>query len=284
MFAKVFYQIFESSISEDYVSRQFFIDLLVLADEEGVVDKTPEAISRITNVPLEIVFRCIEILSRSDDRSRTPDEDGRRIVLVDPPRIWGWRIVNYLKYREIRDQEARRIANRSYKREQRAKSKVSKSQQVSAPVLDSQQKSAQEEAEVEVDVEAKKQKPSRAKKPHGGLYEPVKDLIFRYYRSKNEVDPEWSGREGKALAMLLAANPNAPLDHWQKCLVNRFKSEVAHGDRPGMWLGKLSSFSVPLNQFNKPQGVSNGTIQPQRFESKTDKAYREALEIINRPD
>lgn len=138
--------------------------------------------------------------------------------------------------------------------------------------------------DTDTDKKRVEKKPSRAKKPHGGLYEPVRDLIFRYYRSKNGVDPEWSGREGKALAMLLAANPNAPLDHWQKCLVNRFKSEVAHGDRPGMWIGKLSSFSVPLNQFNKPQGVSNGTIQPQRFESKTDKAYREALEIINRPD
>jgi uncharacterized protein YdaU (DUF1376 family) len=104
-----------------------------------------------------------------------------------------------------------------------------------------------------------KQKPSRAKKPREGLYEAVKDLVFRYYRSKNGVDPEWNGREGKALAMLLDANPNAPMDHWTRCLTNRFHSEVSHGDRPGMWLGNLSSFSVPLNKFGKPlNGGSNG--------------------------
>jgi hypothetical protein len=124
MFAKVFFQIFESSISDDYLCRHVFMDLLVLSDEEGVVDKTSKAISRITNVPLEIVERAIEKLSAPDPESRTPDEDGRRLVLIDNSRTWGWRIVNYPKYRAIRDEEARRISNRSYKREQRAKEKA----------------------------------------------------------------------------------------------------------------------------------------------------------------
>ena len=123
MFAKVFYQIFESSISDDYLVRHVFMDLLVLADEEGVIDKTPKAISRITNVPIEIVQAAIEKLCLPDDESRTPDEDGCRLVLIDKHRNWGWRIVNYLKYRNIRDEEARRISNRSYKREQRAKAR-----------------------------------------------------------------------------------------------------------------------------------------------------------------
>lgn len=121
MFAKVFFQIFESSISDDYVVRHVFMDLLVLSDEDGVIDKTPKAISRITNIPLEIIEMAISKLSAPDIDSRTPDEDGRRIVLIDQNRNWGWRIVNYLKYRQIRDEEARRISNRSYKREQRAK-------------------------------------------------------------------------------------------------------------------------------------------------------------------
>jgi len=119
MFAKVFYQIFESSISEDYLVRHVFMDLLVLADEEGVVDKTPGAISRITNVPLEIVETAIRKLCQPDPHSRTKEEDGRRLMLIDEHRDWGWRIVNYPKYRNIRDEEARRISNRSYKRLQR---------------------------------------------------------------------------------------------------------------------------------------------------------------------
>lgn len=124
MFAKVFFQIFESSISDDYLVRHVFIDLLVLSDEDGVIDKTPKAISRITNVPLEIVESSIEKLCAPDPESRTPDYDGRRLMLIDENRSWGWRIVNFKKYREIRDEEARRISNRSYKREQRAREKA----------------------------------------------------------------------------------------------------------------------------------------------------------------
>jgi len=121
MYAKVFYQIFESSISENYLVRHMFMDLLVLADEDGVVDKTEESISRITNVPLDVVRLAIRKLSEPDHCSRTPTEDGRRLILIDDYRNWGWRIVNYEKYRAIRDEEARRIANRSYKRDQRAR-------------------------------------------------------------------------------------------------------------------------------------------------------------------
>jgi len=124
MFAKVFFQIFESSISDDYLVRHVFMDLLVLSDEDGVVDKTSKAISRITNVPLEVVEMAIAKLCAPDPQSRTPDHDGRRLVLIDENRDWGWKIVNYLKYRQIRDEEARRISNRSYKRDQRAKEKA----------------------------------------------------------------------------------------------------------------------------------------------------------------
>ena len=124
MFAKVFFQIFESSISDDYLARLVFMDLLVLSDEEGVVDKTTKAIARITNVPLEIIERAIEKLAAPDPDSRSPEEEGRRLVLIDTNRNWGWRIVNYNKYRQIRDEEARRISNRSYKRDQRAKERA----------------------------------------------------------------------------------------------------------------------------------------------------------------
>lgn len=119
MFAKIFAQIFESSIAEDYIARHVFMDLLVLADRDGVVDKTPQAIARITNVPLNDVMHGLKVLSSPDAKSRTKIEDGRRLVLIDEGRDWGWRVVNYDKYRQIRDEEARRISNRSYKRDQR---------------------------------------------------------------------------------------------------------------------------------------------------------------------
>jgi hypothetical protein len=90
---------------------------------------TSGAIARRTNVPVEIVNRGIERLSSPDLESRSPEEEGRRIVLLDPHRSWGWRIVNYEQYRNIRDDEARKEYFREHKRMQRAQSKT---------VLDSQ--------------------------------------------------------------------------------------------------------------------------------------------------
>jgi hypothetical protein len=119
MFAKVFEQIYDSSIAEDYLVRLVFEDFLVLADLDGVVDMTHEAIARRTNVPIEIVRSAIAKLSMPDPRSRSPKEEGRRLVLLDDHRDWGWQIVNYEDYRNIRDEEGRRTYMREYMRNRR---------------------------------------------------------------------------------------------------------------------------------------------------------------------
>ena len=119
MFCKVFQQIFDSSIAVNCRTRHVFMDLLVLADSDGVVDMTVDAISRRTNVPMEEVETAIHELSEPDEASRTPDEDGRRLLPIDERRKWGWQIVNYAKYRAIRDEQARREYWRSYKKTER---------------------------------------------------------------------------------------------------------------------------------------------------------------------
>lgn len=113
MYAKVFQQILDSSIAEDWQTRHVFEDLLKLCDLNGVVDMTPESISRRTNVPLDIVQKAIGILESADPRSRNPDHDGRRIVRLDPHRDWGWIIVNYQHYRNLVSEEQRREKTRS---------------------------------------------------------------------------------------------------------------------------------------------------------------------------
>jgi len=112
MFSKVFEQIYDSSIAEDYLVRFVFEDFLTLADVNGVVDRTPEAISRRTNVPIDIVKRSIVKLESPDPKSRRPDDDGRRIVRLDEHRDWGWFIVNYEYYRNLASEEQRRDKTR----------------------------------------------------------------------------------------------------------------------------------------------------------------------------
>jgi hypothetical protein len=100
MFCKIFSQIFDSSIADDPHVRRMFMDVLVLADEEGTVDMTPGAIAARTRLPIEEVTRCIAALEAADPMSRTPDMEGRRLIRLDQSRPWGWKIVNFRKYRE----------------------------------------------------------------------------------------------------------------------------------------------------------------------------------------
>lgn len=119
MFAKIFAQIFDSSIANDCRARHVFMDLLVLADSDGVVDMTLDALARRTNVPIDEVRQAIVQLSAPDAGTRTQEEEGRRIMPIDEHRDWGWQVVNYQHYREIRDEESRREYFRQYRKKER---------------------------------------------------------------------------------------------------------------------------------------------------------------------
>jgi hypothetical protein len=84
------------------------MDLLILADKNGVVDMTPEAIARRTNRPLELIQKTLSELEGPDPYSRTPDASGARIFRLDEHRNWGWGIVNYGYYRKLASEEQRR--------------------------------------------------------------------------------------------------------------------------------------------------------------------------------
>lgn len=123
MYGKLFAQMFEGTLATKgpWEALITFQQLIVLADRNGVVDMTPEAISRRTTIPLPIIQKGIRALERPDPQSRTPDEGGRRIVRLSKERPWGWRIVNYAKYRNLRSQEERREYHRRYWHEKRSK-------------------------------------------------------------------------------------------------------------------------------------------------------------------
>lgn len=169
VFAKIFAQIFDSSIASDYVVRHVFMDLLVLADRDGVVDMTPDAISRRTNVPEDVVLHSIAELMKPDHKSRSNEESGKRLVPLDSHRDWGWQIVNFEHYRAIRDEESRKTYFRDYKRQYRKSTKSTTSPQLSTVVLDSPTMSTKGEEEVEAEREVdKEERQTSAPSPDSG--------------------------------------------------------------------------------------------------------------------
>lgn len=122
-YAKVFARILDSTIANNWWTRHLFEDLLKLATWEGEVDLTPEAIARRTGWPLSLsdLREHLAILEAPDPDSRTPEEEGRRIVRLDPERSWGWRIVNFPMYRDAAD--ADRVREQTRIRVQRHREK-----------------------------------------------------------------------------------------------------------------------------------------------------------------
>jgi len=120
MYVKLFSQILDSSIADNRKLRHFFTDLLLCADQDGNVVMTEGAIARRIGAELGEVEWGLEELSKPDPRSRHSDEDGRRIVRLDGFG-YGWRIVNYGRYRSMKTSAQMREENNSRVQRHRAK-------------------------------------------------------------------------------------------------------------------------------------------------------------------
>ena len=123
LYARIFTQILDSSLAEDWQARHVFEDLLKLADG-GMLDMTRQSIARRTNVPLGVINKALDVLEAPDPASRDATEDGRRIVRLDAHRDWGWRIVNWDKYEAIRSKEDQRLKTAERVRRHRAEKKA----------------------------------------------------------------------------------------------------------------------------------------------------------------
>lgn len=101
MYGKIFEQIYNSTVCQDWKTLVVFQQCIILSDELGILDMTPEAISRRTNIPLDIILHGLKELEKPDERSRSSKADGRRLERIDSHRDWGWVVVNKVEYRKL---------------------------------------------------------------------------------------------------------------------------------------------------------------------------------------
>lgn len=114
MYGKLFASMFGGSLHGYWQAIVTFQQMIILADKDGTIEMTPSALSATTSIPIDIIEAGIAVLEAPDRFSRTPDEDGRRIIRIDPDRPWGWHITNYAHYRSIRTSEERREYHKKY--------------------------------------------------------------------------------------------------------------------------------------------------------------------------
>jgi hypothetical protein len=122
-FVKVYSSILASSVwGESLATRVVWITMLAMADREGFVAASSDGIARSANISLKQSDAALEVLSSPDPRSKSQNDEheGRRIERIDG----GYRILNYLKYREFQTPKQRKTAERQQRFRERHNSDV----------------------------------------------------------------------------------------------------------------------------------------------------------------
>ena len=190
MYGKIFEQIYDGTLREEPITRLVFMDMIILADRDGIVDMTHEALSARTNVPVEKIYKSIERLEAPDLRSRSADESGARIVRIDEHRDWGWKLVNYefyLKkgsYEDKKEKDRKRIAEKRNKNKGVAKSRKESHEIAKVAHID-----------IDKDIDKDKRKKYKRKKSYSGDF-------LRFYQNypkhtdKAEAFLVWKNLDG----------------------------------------------------------------------------------------
>jgi len=113
-YTPVFSSIFDGTLHGKWPQTGVWLALLAMADRHGCVDRTLQAIASDIGISADELMTCIGEFCEPDPMSRTQQEGGRRLVLIEPSRPWGWRIVNHGIYREkarLQGKDAARVAS-----------------------------------------------------------------------------------------------------------------------------------------------------------------------------
>lgn len=112
-FVKIYGKILKSSVwvGQPAHLRLTWIALLVLADRQGDVMSSVPGLAQDAGVTIPEVLQALEKFKSPDPFSRTPDNEGRRILEIDG----GWHVLNHDKYREMRSESQVKNAARQAK-------------------------------------------------------------------------------------------------------------------------------------------------------------------------
>ena len=255
-----------------------FQQMIVLADKDGGVDMTADAISRETTIPLTIIAKGIEALEKPDPESRSPDEEGRRIVRLSESRSWGWRIVNYPHYRRLKSEEDRREYHRQYWHKRKAKERDS---------TETQQNSTNSIQALSIKHEALSKEEMVAKRPF--------DLFWEAYPKKvkkKEAVMVWQSKRLDAMAETLAADVSRRLSEDRRWLGGfvcdpptylrgeRWNDAIELVEKSGNGADAAAKEKSQTLDLAEIFGIAQGTDDWQTFKAKVDRANARRLESL----
>lgn len=232
MYIKAFQSMLDSSIwAESAEVCKVWVTILLMSNQDGMVYAAAPGIANRAQVPLDATLKALESFQSPDPHSRTLDHEGRRIERVDG----GYMVLNYLKYREMKDDDTRRAQWRE------SSKKYYENKKASALLSKPQQPSAQVEEEVEAEEEAKKKEKTLVNTPSGrstnGI--PFKEIVEAYNNLLGYALPKVERlTESRKNKIRLRHKELGGLVAWTKLFEEITKSSFLMGES-GSWRASL---------------------------------------------
>jgi len=231
-FTKLFSGIVYSTIWQEPLHvRVVWVTMLALADREGNVAASLPGLAKASGVTMEQCAEALEVLKSPDQYSRSKEFEGRRTVEIDG----GWKLLNYLKYREMRSADERRIQVRQAVQRHRMKSNVSRGKP----------QKAQAEAEAEADTEL----PIATARAGKSWLSPYLAIWHDVFGGKLAI-----GRAAKAFGPLRKEHPEEEvLARWRHYCER-------HSEKPG--IGTPQGFAATYGSWNPDTDTMNEPAFP----------------------
>jgi hypothetical protein len=219
-FTKLFSSLIFSTVwREDMHVKVVWITMLAMANRNGDVLASLPGLADAARVSLDQCQDALAKLSGPDPYSRTKEHEGRRVEEIDG----GWHLLNYIKYRELRDADERRIQTREAVRRHRAKQGDSITVSDVSPGKPKQKQKQKHTEETTVGADAPNREASWVDEAHT-LYADAIGLVPH-------------GRLGKALKPAVDAHGWPQVKRWftAYCTTRPYQKRDGsfHGDRPG---------------------------------------------------
>lgn len=192
--------------------RYTFAFMLAICDPTGHVIGTDVAIARRLNMGVPDFQKCIGALMAPDEDSNSKEEEGRRVIPSEGER--GYRLVNYLTYRDMKDEEHRRNYMADYMKKYREKKALL------TPVKKRKQRLTQAEEEVEASAKEKEEAEFQPPSPPKASPSEFDEFWQAYPKKVGKGDAEKAWNKygcSKLLPQILTAVRKCKISHdWTK--------------------------------------------------------------------
>jgi len=257
VYGKIFDSMYDSTLADDWRALVTFQQMIVLCDADGVVDMTPHALSRRTSIPIEYIEAGLKILEAPDPYSRSPEQEGKRIELIDEHRPWGWIIVNHGRYKSLQD--AGTVREQTRKRVQKHRDKKTQLNQQTcnaSPVTVTQSNNKKRHTDTDTDKQYSPNGESGKAKLSPIPYQKILELYHQHCPKFSKVIKLSEKRKRAIRARWKDDADN--LEYWESYFKHAATSRFLNGQNDRNWIADIDFLISERAMIGMQEGKYHG--------------------------